>query len=129
MNQQRKSVFVQDFLPLSNPQPLSAVDPAHDFPLQFKQLFAHIKLSKALARFAKTRPVPLRSTNDWEAMGNWDWSRVTVRLVLSVAGKYSGPDVARYGISRLGQVVKDAGWSVGRDERVVAEYQVCTRNR
>lgn len=117
-------MFVQDFLPLPAPVDLSPSTPSHDFALQFKELFTHIKLGRALGRFAKSQPVPLRSTDNWESMNKWDWSRVTVKLVMSIPGKWQGKDASKYGFTRLGEVVLSSGWSVGSDERVVADFQV-----
>ncbi|BEJ13832.1 hypothetical protein CspHIS471_0310060 [Cutaneotrichosporon sp. HIS471] len=124
------TVFVQDFLPKgqtlgSAPTPDTALP---DFPDQFCRLFAHLKVNKALTWHIKNHPqgknVPISDDLGFSNLKTYDWSRVQVRLVMSVAGTYSGfKDMPQYGICRLGNVLAEEGWQPRRDEKVVAEYQ------
>ena len=69
--------------------------------------------------------IPPEATGDFELLSNYDWSRVAVRLVMSVPGYYGGWDEAdKFGLCRLGKVLKEEGWVPGRGERVSTEYQV-----
>lgn len=41
----------------------------------------------------------------------WDFSSVTIQLVASLHGKYEGwAEVEKYGIARIGKLVRDQGW-------------------
>lgn len=41
----------------------------------------------------------------------WDFTSVTIQLVASLHGKYEGwAEVEKYGIARIGKVVRDQGW-------------------
>jgi tyrosyl-DNA phosphodiesterase-1 len=126
-----QTVFVQDFLPKgqtlgSAAAPDSALP---DFPDQFRHLFAHLKVNKALAWHIKHHPqgkgVPISDDVAFSDFKKYDWSRVQVRLLMSVAGTYTGfKDMSEYGICRLGKILAEEGWQPRKDEKVVAEYQV-----
>ncbi|GMK53628.1 hypothetical protein CspeluHIS016_0102140 [Cutaneotrichosporon spelunceum] len=124
------TVFVQDFLPKgqaleSAPAPDTALP---DFPDQFRRLFAHLKVNKALTWHIKNHPrgqsVPISDDAAFSDFKKYNWSRVQVRLVMSVAGTYKGfTEMSEYGISRLGKILAEEGWQPRKDEKVVAEYQ------
>lgn len=103
--------------------------PGHGFPLEFKRLFLHLKLQKAL-RFLREHhsqrgDIPFSHEDGFAAMAKWDWSRVKVKLVMSVPGTYEGSDqMELYGICRLGKVLREQGWTPGSGDKLVAEYQV-----
>jgi tyrosyl-DNA phosphodiesterase-1 len=69
--------------------------------------------------------IPFDTTNGFARMAKWDWSRVTVKLVMSVPGAYKGTDeMDQFGVCRLGSVISSQGWKAGKGERAVVEYQV-----
>lgn len=107
-----------------------------DFPDQFRRLFKLLKINKALAWQIRNHPqgkqIPISEDVEFSDFGKWDWSRVTVRLVMSVTGQYKGfPEMSEWGICRLGKVLAEEGWQPRKNERLVAEYQVrrLTRRR
>jgi tyrosyl-DNA phosphodiesterase-1 len=58
-------------------------------------------------------------------MAKYDWSRLRVRVVMSVPGTYNGyNEMQDFGMCRLGRVLKEEGWVPKKDETVAAEYQV-----
>lgn len=55
----------------------------------------------------------------------WDWSKVTVQLVASLAGKHEGwPNVIRTGHTALMKAVRDIHARAGKDREVHIECQV-----
>jgi len=69
--------------------------------------------------------IPFKVGEEFEDMEKWDWSRVKVRLVLSIAGNYEGVEKMRdFGLCRIGSVLEEEGWVPGKGEIVKAEYQV-----
>lgn len=104
-----------------------------DFPDQFRQLFVHLKIHKALRRLASSHPqgpqLPIAADESFSDFGKYDWSRVQVRLVLSIPGQYNGfPKMIASGICRLAKVIEEEGWVPRKGERVEAEYQVSPRS-
>jgi tyrosyl-DNA phosphodiesterase-1 len=92
----------------------------------------HLKVHKALRFLLAQHPhatsIPLKPDNGFEDMAKWDWSKVRVRLVMSVPGSYTGFDgIVEYGSGRLGNVLHESGWRPKADEVVKAEYQVSLR--
>jgi len=59
----------------------------------------------------------------------WDWSKVKVKLVPSIAGKHEGwPNVISTGHTRLMKAVRDTGLRTGKGKAardLVIECQVC----
>lgn len=122
---------MQDFLPKSQTLGSAAAPDTDlpDFPDQFRRLFAHLKVNKALSWHIKHHPqgqgVPISDSVAFSDLKKYNWSRVQVRLLMSVAGTYTGfKDMSEYGICRLGKILADEGWQPRKDEKVVAEYQV-----
>lgn len=123
---------MQDFLPKG--QRLGSAtsdktDTLPDFPNQFRRLFAHLKVHKALTWHTRHHPLgkqlPITDDIEFGDFKKYDWNRVQVRLVISVAGTYRGfKEMSQSGICRLGKVLEEEGWQPGKNERVVAEYQV-----
>lgn len=128
-----QTIFIQDFLPKGrtlrgdvNEAPSSNLP---DFPDQFSQLFRHLKIYKAIRRLAETHPngqhIPISADESFAEFDKYDWSKVRVRLVMSIPGVYRGFDkMSERGICRVAKVVEEEGWGPGKGERVVAEYQV-----
>ncbi|CAK9780729.1 unnamed protein product [Cutaneotrichosporon oleaginosum] len=124
------TVFIQDFLPKGQTLgSTTAPDPAlPDFPDQFRHLFAHFKVYKALKwqieRHPRGKCIPISDSAHFEDFKKYDWSRVQVRLVMSIAGTHTGfKEMSKYGICRLGKILAEEGWHPRKDEKVVAEYQ------
>lgn len=122
------SIFIQDFLP-HTPSPLREGHLPHDLPLQFRHLFAHTKVHKALKYLIDNHPngaqIPFSPADGFAALEGYDWSRVKVRLVMSIPGTYDGWDeMDRWGMCRLGAVLREERWRAGKGEKTVTEYQV-----
>lgn len=58
-------------------------------------------------------------------MAKYNWSPVTVRLVMSIPGTYEGwEEMEKFGMCRVGQVIKEEEWRPAKGEKAVVEYQV-----
>ncbi|WVR06341.1 hypothetical protein IAU60_003372 [Kwoniella sp. DSM 27419] len=122
------TIFVQDFLPLPSPEPLRNAHSPHDFPRQFAHLFTHTRVHTALRHLIHNHPagssIPFKPDDAFADMARYDWSRVSVRLVLSIPGTYTGHDeVSKFGIARLGIVLNEEGWVHKAGEKLDAEFQ------
>ncbi|KAL1412875.1 hypothetical protein Q8F55_000624 [Vanrija albida] len=123
------TIFVQDFLPNKSLGSNGKGKELPDFPTQFAWLFAHLKLPKALRFLSENHPfgsgIPIKHSDEsFSDLGKYDWSRVQVRVVMSVAGVYTGfGKMVQFGSCRLGKVIAEEGWTPPKGERVVAEYQ------
>ncbi|TXT13549.1 hypothetical protein VHUM_00916 [Vanrija humicola] len=124
------TVFVQDFLEKKKSGSLKGKEAElPDFPAQFVWLFAHLKVPKALKFLAEHHPfgsrIPIQhSDTSFADLSKYDWSRVQVRIVMSVAGVYKGFDkMVQFGSCRLGKVIAEEAWTPSKGERLVAEYQ------
>jgi tyrosyl-DNA phosphodiesterase-1 len=98
-------------------------------PNQFKFLFVHLKVHKALKWLTDNHPsragISFSANNGFQDMETYDWSRVKVAVVMSVPGTYDGPEqMDQFGICRLGRVLCDQGWKPKLGEKTVAEFQV-----
>jgi tyrosyl-DNA phosphodiesterase-1 len=124
-------VFIQDFLP-SPPTmtPSYASSPmGDDFLERFRDLLIHMKVHKAVKHLKEAHPfgsrIPLDPSEALQDLSKYDFSRVRVKLVMSVPGKYTGFDqVNEYGLARLGHLLKASEWVAPAGERVLGEYQV-----
>jgi len=123
-----QSVFIQDFLPGAG-----AVTPTSplgdDFLERFRDLLIHMKVHKAIKHLHKEHPygkrIPLDPSQALQDLSNYDFSKVRVKLVMSVPQKYTGFDqMNEYGLCRLGSLLKEAKWAPGPGEKIVGEYQV-----
>ena len=125
-----QTVFVQDFLRKSpHDDTITLAYPLPDFPGQFRYLFGHLKVHKAMRFLTEHHPqgeeIPLLHDDGFASMARWDWSRVKVKIVMSIPGTYNGLDnMDQFGQSRLGKVISDNGWRPKSGEIVRAEYQV-----
>ncbi|ORY28448.1 hypothetical protein BCR39DRAFT_201434 [Naematelia encephala] len=121
------TVFIQDFLPKS-PSSTSASLMGDDLRQSFVKLFTHLNISKGLKQLKTSHPagklIKLDHTDDFASTMSWDWSRVKVRLVMSVPGAYKGPrEMDEWGLCRLGKVLDEEGWRAGKGEVAKTEYQ------
>ncbi|WVN85061.1 uncharacterized protein L203_100203 [Cryptococcus depauperatus CBS 7841] len=123
------TVFTQDFLPLPSPvRELQDNVSEHDLPLQFRSLFALIRVGAALRHLsnshARGSTLPFTGNNNFEDLKSYDWSRVKFRTLISISDQLKGVEsISKYGMGRLGQILKDVGWKPKDDERVSLEYQ------
>ncbi|WVQ96684.1 hypothetical protein IAU59_003790 [Kwoniella sp. CBS 9459] len=122
------TVFVQDFLPLATSLPLMETNTAHDLPLQFSRLFTHIRIHTGLRNLIRHHPagsaIPFSPEKDFADMAKYDWSRVQVRIVMSIPGNYTGhDDISKFGISRLGKILNEQRWVPKSDEKLDVEFQ------
>jgi tyrosyl-DNA phosphodiesterase-1 len=116
-------------LPIQSPADPFPTRFAKDFLYQFRDLFVHLKVHKALRYLNETHPrhpsIPFTVGDEMEDLKKWDWSRVKVRLVLSIPGTYEGTgNMKQFGICRLGSVLEEEKWVPGKAEIVKAEFQV-----
>ncbi|OCF43592.1 hypothetical protein I317_02610 [Kwoniella heveanensis CBS 569] len=122
------TVFVQDFLPLVAPIPLVASNTTHDFPLQFARLFTHLRIHTGLRNLIRHHPagsaIPFTPENNFADLAKYDWSKVRVRIVMSIPGQYTGhEEIGKLGISRLGKVLNEQGWVPRSGEKLDVEFQ------
>lgn len=73
--------------------------------------------------------LPIQTINDLRM--KWDWSKVKVKLVPSIAGKHEGwPNIISTGHTRLMKAVRDMGLRTGKGKAakyLVIESQVCSK--
>ena len=117
-------------MPRPHAQGTPVNSPIHDFPHRFRFLFVHLKVHKALRHLITNHPngsgIPFRPDEAFDDMQAYDWSRVKVRLVMSVPGSYSGVEqVDDFGLCRLGKILSEEGWKPQKGDVVKAEFQVC----
>ncbi|WWD04867.1 hypothetical protein V865_002938 [Kwoniella europaea PYCC6329] len=122
------TIFVQDFLPLPKRSPLRSDLRTHDFPLQFAHLFTHTRIHTALRSLIRAHPngsqIPFTPEENFGDLAKYDWSKVKVRLVLSIPGTYTGYEqINKFGISRLGKVLNEERWAPKSGEQLDVEFQ------
>jgi tyrosyl-DNA phosphodiesterase-1 len=108
------AVWLQDLPPRSTPIPH---DPKviDDFPSIMQNVLRAVNVRPALANMlANDHPnLPLQTISDLRM--KWDWSKVKVKLVPSIAGKHEGwPNVILTGHTRLMKAVRDVGLRTGK---------------
>ncbi|KAG1890452.1 tyrosyl-DNA phosphodiesterase-domain-containing protein [Suillus fuscotomentosus] len=108
------AVWLQDLPPRSAPIPHDpkAID---DFPSIMQNVLRAVNVRPALANMlANDHPnLPLQTINDLRM--KWDWSKVKVKLIPSIAGKHEGwPNVVLTGHTRLMKAVRDMGLRTGK---------------
>ena len=116
---------MQDFLPRTG----TIIDSLNDFPARFRFLFIHLKVHKALKALIHSHPqgssISFSPEEGFEDLSKFDWSRVRVRMVMSIPGTFTGFDeMTNFGQCRLGAILTEEGWFPDKGERVVTEYQV-----
>ncbi|KAF8553316.1 phospholipase D/nuclease [Imleria badia] len=110
------AVWLQDIPPLSKPIPheRKVVD---DFPSIMQKVLRAVNVHRALANMlVNDHPnLPLHTIEDLRS--KWDFSKVAVKLVPSIAGKHEGwPAVVQTGHTRLMKAVRDLGLRTGTGE-------------
>ncbi|KAG9050325.1 hypothetical protein FS837_006197 [Tulasnella sp. UAMH 9824] len=116
------TAWVQD-IPL-RVKPIEHDPKADDFPAQFQHVLSKLNFAPALQSHLKgDHPhLPLRSIT--ELRSRWDWSKVTVRLVVSMAGKYEGVlEVAKSGHINLANAIREMGAICPEEKELALECQ------
>ncbi|KAF9491900.1 phospholipase D/nuclease [Pleurotus eryngii] len=106
------ALWIQDIPRLPTPRKSKKMAYPDDFPAVFTRVLKALNVPPALSTFLKTdHPnLPLQSLDD--LCTHWDWSKVNVLLVPSIAGKHEGwPQVIRTGHPRLMMAVRKLGLS------------------
>ncbi|KDQ55780.1 hypothetical protein JAAARDRAFT_159157 [Jaapia argillacea MUCL 33604] len=116
------TVWVQDIPLRASPIPH---DPkATDFPATFERVLKALNVRSALDIMIRTdHPnIPFKSISDLRRL--WDFSKVKVKLVASIAGKHEGwPNVIHTGHTALMKAVRDLGVRAGKEREVIVECQ------
>ncbi|KAL0058705.1 hypothetical protein AAF712_014616 [Marasmius tenuissimus] len=120
------AAWVQDIPPLRSP---SAFDKKATTQFQYvmKRVLDNVNVRPALATMLKQgHPnLPIKSTED--ICTRWDWSKVRVHLVPSIAGRHEGwPNVILNGHTRLMKAVLELGLRTGKGmsaKTLQVEYQ------
>ncbi|KAG6331157.1 hypothetical protein ID866_7933 [Astraeus odoratus] len=110
----RNAVWLQDLPPreVQIPHDPKVMD---DFPSIMQNVLRAANVRPALASMlANDHPnLPIQSINDLRS--KWDWSKVKVKLVPSLAGRHEGwPAVVRSGHTRLMKAVRELGLRTGK---------------
>ncbi|KAF8637115.1 hypothetical protein AX17_003019 [Amanita inopinata Kibby_2008] len=107
------SVWLQDVPQRSSPIPHDPRAP-DDFPTVLQRVLHSVNVRPALATMLtdSSLNLPIKSISDLRM--RWDWSKLKVRLVPSIAGKHEGwPNVIRTGHPRLMMAVRNMGLRTG----------------
>jgi len=120
-------MFIQDFLPRSGPATQSPL--GNDFLDRFRDLLIHMKVHKAVKHLREAHPfggrIPLDPSEALQDLNKYDFSKVRVKLVMSVPGKYTGfEQMNDFGLCRLGALLKEEKWVPPAGEKISGEYQV-----
>ncbi|KDQ27470.1 hypothetical protein PLEOSDRAFT_51208 [Pleurotus ostreatus PC15] len=98
------ALWIQDIPRLPTPRKAKKTANPDDFPSMFTRVLKALNVPPALTT------LPLQSLDD--LCTRWDWSKVNVLLVPSIAGKHEGwPQVIRTGHPRLMMAVRKLGLS------------------
>ncbi|KAF8637199.1 hypothetical protein AX16_010858 [Volvariella volvacea WC 439] len=116
------TAWVQDIPLKPNPTPHDA-KATEDFPAMLQFVLNSVHVKQALLLVLKDYPnLPLRTIE--ELRMRWDWSKVSVHLIASIAGKHEGwPSVIRTGHPRLMKILRNTGMSLGKDKVLDLECQ------
>jgi len=88
-----------------------------------------MKVHKAVKHLREAHPfgarIPLDPSEALQDLSKYDFSKVRVKLVMSVPGKYTGfEQMNDFGLCRLGALLKDEKWVPPAGEKIFGEYQV-----
>ncbi|TDL27098.1 phospholipase D/nuclease [Rickenella mellea] len=116
------TVWTQDVPLRTSPH---AHDPkATDFPATLQKVLHALNVPAALTSHLNGDHPRLPMKFIGELRTKWDWSKVKVQLVASIAGRHEGwPEVIRTGHTALMKAVRDVNARAGRDREVVLECQ------
>ncbi|KAL0567808.1 hypothetical protein V5O48_014189 [Marasmius crinis-equi] len=120
-----KAAWIQDFQLLPTPCVYDKKATTH-FQYVMKRVLDSVNVRPALAAMLKGHPsLPIKTTE--EICTRWDWSKVQVHLVPSIAGRHeSWPNVNLTGHPRLMKSILDLGLRTGIDPNAKSlqlEYQ------
>ncbi|KIK79913.1 hypothetical protein PAXRUDRAFT_36333 [Paxillus rubicundulus Ve08.2h10] len=108
------AVWLQDVPPRSQPLSHDLID-VDDFPSIMQKVLHAVNVRPALANMlANDHPsLPLQSIHDLRS--KWDFSKVRVKLIPSIAGRHEGwPAVIQTGHTRLMKAMRDLGLRTGK---------------
>ncbi|KAJ3732045.1 tyrosyl-DNA phosphodiesterase-domain-containing protein [Lentinula guzmanii] len=120
------AVWLQDIPLLSRLATFDGQD-KESFPYVMKRVLDNVNVAPALSVMLKQdHPnLPIRTTED--ICTRWDWTKVKVNLVPSIAGKHEGwPNVILTGHARLMKAVRNIGLQTGkglREKNLELDYQ------
>ncbi|KAM6493152.1 Tyrosyl-DNA phosphodiesterase domain containing protein [Amanita muscaria] len=117
------SVWLQDVPLRSSPIPHDPRAP-EDFPTVLQRVLHAVKVRPALVTMQKDSNLnlPIKSIEDLRM--RWDWSKVKVHLIPSIAGKHEGwPNVIKTGHTRLMIAIRNMGLRTSRGRTVTLECQ------
>jgi len=88
-----------------------------------------MKVHKAVKHLREAHPfggrIPLDPSEALQDLNKYDFSKVRVKLVMSVPGKYTGfEQMNDFGLCRLGALLKEEKWVPPAGEKISGEYQV-----
>ncbi|KIO27808.1 hypothetical protein M407DRAFT_72614 [Tulasnella calospora MUT 4182] len=116
------TAWVQD-IPL-RPKPIEHDPKADDFPAQFQHVLTKLNFAPALQSHLKGDHPQLPFRSITELRTRWDWSKVTVKLVVSMAGKYEGVrEVAKSGHTNLNKAIRELGAICPEEKELALECQ------
>ncbi|KAF8991300.1 phospholipase D nuclease [Cyathus striatus] len=106
------TIWLQDISLRSTPIPHDAK--ANDFPATLQHMLNSINVRPALSTMIMDNHPDLPIKSIEELRSKWDWSKVKVHLVASIAGKHEGwPAVVRAGHPRLMMAIRKMGMRTG----------------
>ncbi|KAH7108394.1 phospholipase D/nuclease [Auriculariales sp. MPI-PUGE-AT-0066] len=118
------AVFVQDLPKLAEPISFNKLSKDDDFASLLTNTLKTLNVNAALTAHQKADfpEIPLQSVTELRMC--WDWSKVTVRLVPSLAGRYEGwQSVRRVGHTGLHKALRDLGADTPAGKKLVLECQ------
>ncbi|KAF9078207.1 tyrosyl-DNA phosphodiesterase-domain-containing protein [Rhodocollybia butyracea] len=120
------AAWLQDIPPLSKPVTFDKED-KESFQYIMKTVLDNVNVKPALSIMVQQehRDLPIQTLED--ICTRWDWSKVRVHLIPSIAGKHQGwPDVILTGHTRLMKAVRNMGFQTGKGtqgKKLELEYQ------
>ncbi|CAL1698599.1 unnamed protein product [Somion occarium] len=116
------SVWVQD-VPL-RPRPIPHESKANDFPAAWTRILHSLNVAPALITMVKNGHTDLPISRLEDLRRKWDFSKVKIHLVPSLAGKHEGwPKVLQSGHVALMKAVRDSGARTPKGKELVLECQ------
>ncbi|CAL1698618.1 unnamed protein product [Somion occarium] len=116
------SVWVQDVL--LRPRPTPHESKVNDFPAAWTRILHSLNVAPALITMVKNGHTDLPISRLEDLRRKWDFSKVKIHLVPSLAGKHEGwPKVLQSGHVALMKAVRDSGARTPKGKELVLECQ------
>ncbi|EKM52233.1 uncharacterized protein PHACADRAFT_148739 [Phanerochaete carnosa HHB-10118-sp] len=116
------SVWLQDVPP--RPSPIAHDSKANDFPMAFMRVLRGVNVAPALLTLTKNGHSNLPLKRIEELRMKWDFSKIKVALIPSLAGKHEGwPKVIQTGHTALMKALQDMGARTPKGKELVLECQ------